>query len=278
MSGELYLIRVPVRLTELACYAGDRGWTVRRQRDGRESDAGFDPDRALHHILDESFGPSALKPFRLMVPRNRSGGTLYAYSNANKETLLARVAETGMPEISGGRILDLGRLDSKPMPASWAKSKRLGFDVRVRPIVRIHSSLANPRPGVEPYKAGAEVDAFVAEAQRAFPDGRPKIIDGRPTSSTMEQAGRDRAAVYRDWLAARLDGIAEIDAERTRMVAYQRTRVSRGFSASEGPDATFHGELTITAPEAFHTLLTRGVGRHRSFGFGMLLLRPPGRR
>lgn len=278
MSGELYLIRVPVRLSELARYAGDRGWTVRRQRDGRESDAGFDPDRALHHILDESFGPSALKPFRLMAPRNRSGGTLYAYSNANTETLLARVAETGMPEFSSGRILDLDRLDSKPMPASWAKDKRLGFDVRVRPVVRIHSSLANPRPGVKPYKTGAEIDAFVAEAQRTFPDGRPKIIDGKLTSSGMEQAGRVRAAVYCDWLAARLEGIAEFDTERTRMVAYQRTRVSRGASAVEGPDATFHGELTITDPDAFHTLLTRGIGRHRSFGFGMLLLRPPGRR
>jgi len=150
--------------------------------------------------------------------------------------------------------------------------------VRVRPVVRIHSSLANPRRGVKPYKTGAEIDAFVAEAQRTFPDGCPKIIDGKLTSSGMEQAGRVRAAVYCDWLAARLEGIAEIDTERTCMVAYQRTRVSRGASAVEGPDATFHGELTITDPDAFHTLLTRGIGRHRSFGFGMLLLRPPGRR
>jgi CRISPR system Cascade subunit CasE len=26
---------------------------------------------------------------------------------------------------------------------------------------------------------------------------------------------------------------------------------------------------------AFRALLARGVGRHRAFGFGMLLLRPP---
>ena len=42
--------------------------------------------------------------------------------------------------------------------------------------------------------------------------------------------------------------------------------------ASEGPDATLTGHLRITDPTAFAHLLARGVGRHRAFGFGMLLL------
>ena len=37
------------------------------------------------------------------------------------------------------------------------------------------------------------------------------------------------------------------------------------------------GVLTITDPDAFAQLLARGVGRHRSYGYGMLLLRPPGK-
>ena len=94
----------------------------------------------------------------------------------------------------------------------------------------------------------------------------------------MTLAGRDRPAVYRDWLAARLDGIAELDHERTDLTAFQRSRVSRGRASVEGPDATFHGELVITDPARFHALLARGIGRHLSFGFGMLLLRPPRRR
>jgi hypothetical protein len=68
MSPPLYLLRGPVRLSRLALYAGDRGWTRRRRADGREADAAFDAGRALHHMLDETFGPSLLKPFRLMVP------------------------------------------------------------------------------------------------------------------------------------------------------------------------------------------------------------------
>jgi CRISPR system Cascade subunit CasE len=41
-----------------------------------------------------------------------------------------------------------------------------------------------------------------------------------------------------------------------------------------GPDATFTGVLQVRDPDAFAGLLARGIGRHRAFGFGMLLLRP----
>ena len=34
------------------------------------------------------------------------------------------------------------------------------------------------------------------------------------------------------------------------------------------------GELEVGDSERFLHLLARGVGRHRTFGFGMLLLRP----
>ena len=34
------------------------------------------------------------------------------------------------------------------------------------------------------------------------------------------------------------------------------------------------GILAITDPTAFADLLARGVGRHRAYGYGMLLLRP----
>ncbi len=275
MSPEFHLLRLTIRLSELARYSGERGWINRRRRDGREADAGFDPGRALHHILDEAFGPSALKPFRLLVPRNRDQGTIYAYTRLTAERLLAQVAETAPPELAGNRIIDLKKLETKPMPTTWTKGKRLGFDVRIRPVVRIKREMPNPRPDVKPYAAGSEVDAFLVEAQKRHPEERPKIVDGKATPSGMIAAGRDRAAVYRDWLAARLDGAAELDMDRTTMIAFERTRVSRGGASIEGPDAAFHGELTVANPDAFNALLMRGVGRHLSFGFGMLLLRPP---
>ena len=280
MSGTLHLGRVPIRLSELARYAADRGWgwTPRKRRDGREADAGFDAGRALHHVLDETFGPSMLKPFRLMVPRQNDKGTIYAYTAKPKEELLATIAETAVPEFAVDRVLRLADLDTKPMPEVWTEGKRLAFDVRVRPVSRIRKALPNPNPKRKAYEPKSEVDVFVVEAQRNHPDDRPRLVNGVPTVSGMSIASRDRPAVYRDWLAARLNGIAELDHERTDLTAFQRSRVSRGRASVEGPDATFHGELTVTDPERFQALLARGVGRHLSFGYGMLLLRPPRRR
>jgi CRISPR system Cascade subunit CasE len=45
----------------------------------------------------------------------------------------------------------------------------------------------------------------------------------------------------------------------------------------EGPDAVLRGRLQIEDGNGFARLVARGIGRHRAFGFGMLLLMPPGR-
>ncbi len=69
-----------------------------------------------------------------------------------------------------------------------------------------------------------------------------------------------------------------------RITGFRRVKVlrkdrSKGKSINrdvERPDVIFSGELIILRPEQFSDLLKRGVGRHRAFGFGMLLLRPTG--
>ena len=43
---------------------------------------------------------------------------------------------------------------------------------------------------------------------------------------------------------------------------------------SEGPDAVMRGNITVTDSDAFTRLLSHGIGRHRAYGYGMLLLRP----
>jgi len=39
------------------------------------------------------------------------------------------------------------------------------------------------------------------------------------------------------------------------------------------PDVTLTGTLTVTDSDAFGTLLRSGIGRHKSFGYGMLKVR-----
>ena len=88
-----------------------------------------------------------------------------------------------------------------------------------------------------------------------------------------------REEVYAGWLAGQLNegqGVS-LALSQTKLVSFQRTRSFRKLHARyvEGPDAVMRGVLTITDPDAFAQLLARGVGRHRAYGYGMLLLRPP---
>jgi CRISPR system Cascade subunit CasE len=270
----LTMLRVPIDLNALARYADGRSWTKRLKAE-RESDAGFDEGRALHHVLDETFGPGALRPFRLMAARDATNGSIYAYTTQTEADIRDAISAAAPPEAR--RIIGLDRLDFKDMPTNWTAGRRLGFDVRIRAIVRIKNDLPNPRQPDRPYKPGAELDAFFVEAQRTHPNSRPTIVDGAATPSGMAAAGRTREAVYRDWLAARFGEVALLDPERTGMQKFHRTRVARDGRYTEGPDATFHGELIIVDPIAFESLLAHGVGRHKAYGYGMLLLRQAGR-
>lgn len=253
----MFLVRVPVAMNQLARCAGERGWLHHRG-----SVAGFDEGRALHHLLDEMFGPGALRPFRLLVAARQVVGSLYGYCEHDAERLRDGARIHALPEHLS--VLKLERLESKEMPDAWAKGRRLGFDVRVRPVRRLKKELVD---GSTAFRRGAEIDAFQIRALRRHPDD----------PGGMEQDGQTREAVYLDWLAERLGEAAELDRCATQLVRFQRLRVARGNAGPEGPDATFHGALTVTDPERFKALLATGVGRHRAYGFGMLLLRPASR-
>ena len=237
-----------------------------------------DPDHAMHCLLTECFGDLAPKPFRLIAPRAGSTWFLYGYGPAGANALRESLAICADPLQC--RVVPADKLDSKPMPSSWHAGKRLGFDIRTRPVVRL---LRDPSvrtvnsPNVRLFKVrrskegeteiaprpGKECDAFQWEAMQ-YPD-----------KGGME---RSREQVYAEWLSNQFErrGGARLDVEQTKLVSFQRTRAIRKLHTrhSEGPDAVMRGILTITDAEAFSSLLARGVGRHRSYGYGMLLLRP----
>jgi CRISPR system Cascade subunit CasE len=241
----LHLVELPLSLRALHLWAGARG-------------LGPDEGTALHHLLGETFGNAALQPFRLMVAPRAQKGTLYAYATADADTLRGQAMASLIP--AHASVVSLDQLRSLPRPAiAWKAGQRIGFDLRLRPVVRLASNLTDIDDSGEPVslRKGAEVDAFLAAAFR-----------GRPAT---------REDVYLDWLAARLAPAAELDLATSRLASFQRTFVQRNCRRIEGPDAVVHGTLTITDPAAFADLLARGVGRHRSYGYGMLLLRPPQR-
>ena len=220
-------------------------WATRHGVLSPDGDYGY----ALHGLLSAVFGEQAPKPFRYMG--NRQG--LLAYTLENLETLRQH-ASLAAPDVA--RALGLDNLDARPFPNTWKEGQALGFEVRVRPVIRA--------------KDGRERDAFL------------HAVDAIPAAEGDGIA--QRAMIYSGWLAKQfaVDGAAQII--QAQMEEFRLTRVLRKASSGEngkrktlavtGPDAVFKGQLQVGNPDAFARLLARGVGRHRAFGFGMLLLKP----
>jgi CRISPR system Cascade subunit CasE len=234
----LYLISLPLELASLRRWAAMRGF-------------GADEGLALHHLLSECFGKGAIQPFRLMPAPGATSGTVYTYARTDEASLRQTARECAMPDAL--IVCDPEQLATKEMPETWSKGRRLAFDLRVRPTKR----LLKPA-GL--FGKGAEIDAYLAEALRLHPDGR------------SNENPVERESVYRAWLVERLGAAATLD--EARMIRFERRPIVRGKTSREGPDVTWHGELTVFDGEAFGARLASGVGRHAAFGYGMLLLRP----
>ncbi|WP_295543172.1 type I-E CRISPR-associated protein Cas6/Cse3/CasE [uncultured Pseudacidovorax sp.] len=215
---------------------------------------------ALHGLLRAAFGDAAPQPFRYLDERQG----LLAYTRLDAEAMRAHVerAEGLVAETLGLRATALhDGFRLRPFPTRWPEGRVLGFEVRVCPTVRT---------------ANGERNAY----QRA--------------DDHEDDAPARREAAYVQWLLTRLDvpeggtrenwqGAVELLPD-VHLAAYQRQRTTRRTQAIAGrkrerhvidnPDAVLKGHLRVRDPAAFAHLLARGVGRHRAFGFGMLLLSP----
>ena len=237
---DLYMIRADISVRDFQRWMGSR----------RLQDA----DHAMHCLLTECFGELAPKPFRAMFPRGGVKGPLYGYAAADADTLRDAAGTFACP--LQAQVIPEGSLDSKPMPAEWAVGKRLGFEVRIRPTRRLHRPL-----GADGKLRIVERDAFLMQA----------LDDAQET--------RSREEVYRKWLRERLRKCGAASLNTANLQSFQRTRSYRKRNATrynEGPDALMRGDLTVDDGAAFAKLLTEGIGRHRAYGYGMLLLRPAG--
>ncbi len=254
---KLHLVHAPLDMRRFNRWAGRRG-LIRR--------GAFDAGYALHVLLSAMFGKGALQPFRLFASERRRSAALYGYSDGDEASLRLRAAGVAPPDCE--EVIAPQRLRSKPMPSAFEQGERLGFDLRLRPVRRLRNDLPDPQLGSSLSK-GSEVDAYRLALLRTCP-GTPR---GRDAST--ERASITRESVYRDWLAERFDDVVAVD--QCKLAGFQRTRIVRGENGGpEGPDAILHGTMTVNDADRFAHMLRKGVGRHRAYGYGMLLLRPPG--
>ena len=211
----------------------------------------FDEGYAMHCLLTEVFGDHAPKPFRLIThgSAQHSRGLLYGYADQDANQL----ADTAITYSDPLQALAVpsGAIHTKVMPVDWRIGRRLGFEVLTRPVTRRTRNANRP---------GTERDAFQPREARLLERDVPL----------------SREDVYKQWLSAQMERHGRVKVEECRLHSFQNARVvrkRRGPSIA-GPCAVMKGRLIIGDGRAFSQLLKRGVGRHRSYGYGMLLLRP----
>ena len=222
----------------------DLGRVVHPKHRGTSDDIGY----FLHGWLAGVFGPKVLQPFRLMDgPR---GARILGYSTLDATALMERADQFAQPEARQG----VRALRSKPMPSSWRAGQRVGFTVRAVPVVR-------HRPPGHASKNGIELDVFLKRRRSE-------------AYVTREQA-------YSEWVAGQLErrgGVTldQFTLDQHRLVRLVRPDHGKGIRKPVPlSEMQATGSFVVTNETDMNALLTSGIGRHRAFGFGMLLLRPP---
>ena len=226
-----------------------------------QTDTGY----LTHCALGELFGDDAPKPFSIeSAGSDGENVCVLGYTTANADTLQTNAQFDASPTVY--EICDWDELAAKPMPETFPEGMTLQFELRACPVVRKASAGegVNQNGETRTWNEGDELDAFLAEAWT------------RP-----EEDDLNREQVYREWLARQFDirGGAEVDSDAVAMTRFSIERMTRRNGPDrtpdtiKRPDVTLTGTLQVTDGDAFVDLLRSGLGRHKSFGYGMLKVR-----
>jgi CRISPR system Cascade subunit CasE len=220
----------------------------RRRLPFRDMDTGY----LVHCALGELFGDAAPMPFAVTDQRGHSIEVL-AYTDRDAEALRGEASTVTDPWLSS--LCDWNDLHVKALPTDWPTGTRLRFRATVCPVVRMPRGCTTHRPG-------AELDAFLTRC-----------------ATVESDTPVDRQHVYQEWFASQVERLGGAKLLRTSVESFQLNRLSRRTQGEQRqtrmprrPAATISGALEVTLSTAFDRMLRRGIGRHRAFGFGMLLL------
>lgn len=194
----------------------------------------------IHSLICAAYGQFRMQPFRHFNdgPQIR----ILGYSCVSAEELAGERKAVAEPIVSAAVLSET----SKEMPTSWTEGAKYAFATKVSPTVQIE------RKAIDPFLRAPE--------------------------------GSSRDEVYLNWLNRRTGGAISIIS--AKMDAFSLIKVSRRSVQKNEigkrplgrkftiPDVTISGVLSVSNPDAFAKLISRGIGKHTGFGFGAMLLRP----
>ena len=231
----IYLMKADINLRNMARWAAEENHS--------------DPDRTAHCLLTESFGPEdAPRPFLIKATEEYGNlqGTLLAYTRMTVEGL-QELAERHQ-RLAHASVLDPETIKAVRTPTQWEEGQTLEFEIRTKPTKRSSSRQDGGH--------GREQDFFLAS----------------PTNSS-------RAETYCQWLARTMSRQGALLADPTTMTVRQlslrRTKHQNNSGWHTAPDVTITGPATVINPQLMEQAIANGLGRHKGYGYGMLLLKRP---
>lgn len=164
---------------------------------------------------------------------------------------------------------------TKKMPEVFPAGQKFNFQVLCCPIRRQTSPTSGKK---------CQSDAWLGAVYNLYRGKGGAEGTGCPTVISFYRQHPDECpspeTVYKEWLTeqfTRSGGarvlFSNIKGSRTIRVARRPGSGAPVLQAKRStPEVLFRGCLQVENQDAFSQILARGVGRHRAFGFGMLLL------
>lgn len=203
----------------------------------------------VHAWLRAAFGDLAPKPWRLLWDRKRPARVL-GYARCDARELYRRLQDYAEPLAAAVCPFEL--MASKEMP-TFSPGRMLRFEVLAAPVGR-------------KARTGQEKDLFLLAVEQ---------------KSLAGEAPPPRYSAYCQWVREQLERQAACQVVTVAPLSFRLVRQlrrtqppDRKTRALTCPEVLFSGRLAVKDADAFQALLARGVGRHRAFGYGMILLRP----
>ncbi|MDY3868955.1 MAG: type I-E CRISPR-associated protein Cas6/Cse3/CasE [Pyramidobacter sp.] len=240
---------------------------------GRQMRLGDDVGYLVHAASRAIWGEIAPQPFFVQS----SKGCVLGYTNADEDQMRAAyetsAAERGKKLLV--QALSISHHCCKKMPEQWRKDAVYQFSVFCRPMAR---------------NGKIEGDVWLLEMFRAYQDAVGRGEFSGTVQEFRHQNENRREEIYTRWIQRQFASETQQESGK----AAQLLRVSidglrcgpmttRGDSKHTGaprkgrqrniPELYATGTLRVADPEAFSRLMKRGIGRHRAFGYGMILLK-----
>lgn len=227
---------------------------------------------AMHQLIWKLF-PDGLNAKRDFLFRQEFEKEQLAFSATRRGIPLFYVVSKRPPMPVEG----LFSVETKQYVPNISSGMRLGFDVRVNPVLQEKVERSNIEDWIRSRKKRGLSDKNPTKLRRyhdVMMDAKQKAkVQGITDRSVIESQMRKAVLT---WLSdnGKKSGFDLADQSSVEVSGYRQEYLKkRGSKSIRFSSVDLSGILVVTEPELFQKLLFSGIGHSRSFGCGMMMVR-----